>query len=105
MFFTYGGRTTGYAHFHTKLLLEQAGFQVQFSAEFLGRHTFNLAGWRVLPHRPDEREGHFLSLNLAPGEYTLTVLDDELEGELAFTVDGPIAKPAQNPLRLELRAR
>lgn len=56
MFFTYGARTTGYAHFHTKLLLEQAGFQVLFSAEFLGRHTFNLAGWRVLPNRPDEQD-------------------------------------------------
>jgi ferredoxin len=56
MFFTYGARTTGYAHFHTKLLLEKAGFQVQFSAEYLGRHTFNIAGWRILPNRPDERD-------------------------------------------------
>ena len=56
MFFTYGARTTGYAHFHTKLLLEEARFQVLFSAEFLGRHSFNVAGWRVLPHRPDERD-------------------------------------------------
>jgi Fe-S-cluster-containing hydrogenase component 2 len=56
MFFTYGARTTGYAHFHTKLLLEQANFQVLFSAEFLGRHTFNLAGWQILPDRPDERD-------------------------------------------------
>ncbi len=56
MYFTYGARTTGYAHFHTKLLLEQAGFKVQFSAEFLGRHTMNLAGWRILPSRPDEED-------------------------------------------------
>jgi len=56
MFFTYGARTTGYAHFHTKLLLEEAGFRVQFSAEFLGRHTFNVAGWRILPDRPDEQD-------------------------------------------------
>jgi ferredoxin/flavodoxin len=55
-FFTYGARTTGYAHFHTKLLLERAGFQVLFSAEFLGRHSFNVGGWRVLPQRPDERD-------------------------------------------------
>jgi Fe-S-cluster-containing hydrogenase component 2 len=53
-FFTYGARTTGYAHFHTKLLLERAGFCVQFTAEFLGRHTFNVAGWGILPDRPDE---------------------------------------------------
>jgi ferredoxin len=54
MFFTYGGRTTGYAHFHTKLLLEQAGFQVLFSAEFPGRHSFNVGGWRILTDRPNE---------------------------------------------------
>jgi ferredoxin len=53
LFLTYGGRTTGYAHFHTKLLLEQAGFQVLFSAEFLGRHSFNVGGWRVLAERPN----------------------------------------------------
>ena len=56
MFFTYGARTTGYAHFHTKTLLEQAGFRVRFSAEFLGRHTFNFGGWQVLPNRPDEED-------------------------------------------------
>lgn len=56
LFLTYGARTTGYAHFHTKLLLEQAGFQVLFSAEFLGRHSFNVGGWQILPDRPDERD-------------------------------------------------
>ena len=56
LFFTYGGRTTGYAHFHTKLLLEQAGFQVLFSAEFLGRHSFNVGGWRILPERPNAQD-------------------------------------------------
>ena len=56
MYFTYGARTTGYAHFHTKLLLEQADFQVQFSAEFLGRHSINLAGWKIIPSRPDEKD-------------------------------------------------
>ena len=56
MFFTYGARTTGYAHFHTKLLLEAANFQVYFTAEFLGRHSFNLGGWNILPDRPDEQD-------------------------------------------------
>ena len=55
-FFTYGARTTGYAHFHTKLLLEQAGFRVLFSAEFLGRHSFNIGGWRILPDRPNAQD-------------------------------------------------
>jgi NAD-dependent dihydropyrimidine dehydrogenase PreA subunit/flavodoxin len=56
MFFTYGGRTTGYAHYHTKKLLKNVGFQVLFSAEFLGRHSFNLAGWTILQDRPNDRD-------------------------------------------------
>jgi ferredoxin len=55
-FFTYGARAVGHAHYHTKVLLERAGFQVLLSAEFLGRHSYNVAGWRILPHRPDERD-------------------------------------------------
>jgi len=56
VFVTYGGRTSGYSHFHAFSLLKQAGFLVQFSAEFLGRHTFNLAGWDMLPDRPNEQD-------------------------------------------------
>jgi len=55
-FFTYGGRTSGYAHFHTKLLLEKVGFEVLFSAEFLGRHSFNEGGWSILKDRPNEAD-------------------------------------------------
>jgi NAD-dependent dihydropyrimidine dehydrogenase PreA subunit len=55
-FFTYGARTTGYAHFHTKLLLEDAGFPVVCSAEFLGRHSYNVGGWQILPDRPNEED-------------------------------------------------
>jgi len=54
MFFTYGGRTPGYAHFHTRKLLEQAGFRVLFSAEFLARHSFNIFGWNAAAGRPDK---------------------------------------------------
>jgi ferredoxin len=53
-FFTYGARTSGYAHFHTRQLLIQAGFLVLLSAEFLGRHSFNVGGWEILPERPDQ---------------------------------------------------
>ena len=56
MFFTYGGRTTGYAHYHTKMLLDKAGFQVEFTAEFLGRHSINIAGWNAVPNRPNETD-------------------------------------------------
>ena len=53
-FFTYGARTSGYAHFHTLQLLKQAGFHVLLSAEFLGRHSFNVGGWEILPERPNQ---------------------------------------------------
>jgi ferredoxin/flavodoxin len=56
MFFTYGGRTTGYSHYHTKILLENAGFKVGLTAEFLGRHSINLIGWQALPDRPNEED-------------------------------------------------
>lgn len=52
MFFTYGGRTTGYAHFHTLQLLQKSNFKVEFSAEFLGPHTYNITGWTALTGRP-----------------------------------------------------
>jgi ferredoxin len=56
LFLTYGARSVGYTHFHTKLLLEQAGFQVLFSAEFLGRHSFNVGGWRLAADRPNDAD-------------------------------------------------
>ncbi|NMB54469.1 MAG: 4Fe-4S binding protein [Leptolinea sp.] len=62
-FFTYGGRTTGYAHFHTGQILEKANFKVEFSAEFLGPHSFNIGGWTALSERPNEED-----LNIA-GEF------------------------------------
>jgi ferredoxin len=56
LFVTYGARTAGYAHFHTSQLLATAGFRVLFTAEFLGRHSYNVAGWKVIPDRPDEKD-------------------------------------------------
>lgn len=56
LFFTYGGRTTGYAHFHTAALLAQAGFRLLLTAEFLGRHSMNLGTWRALADRPNRQD-------------------------------------------------
>jgi ferredoxin len=56
VFVTYGGRTPGHAQYHMYNLLTKAGFRVRLSAEFLGRHTFNLAGWQLLPERPGEAD-------------------------------------------------
>ena len=84
LFFTYGGRTTGFAHFHTKLLLEQVGFQVLLSAEFLGRHSFNVGGWQILPDRPNE--GDFSVAR----EYVALVLE-------RFSQDAPVVFGLQKP--------
>jgi ferredoxin/flavodoxin len=54
MYFTYGGRTPGYSHYHTLKLLAQARFRVLFSAEFLARHSFNIFGWNAAAERPNE---------------------------------------------------
>jgi ferredoxin len=92
MFFTYGGRTTGYAHFHTKLLLEGAGFRVLFSAEFLGRHSFNVGGWHALPDRPDE--GDFAVAR----SYAALAVD-------RFLADAPPAIALQKPFGYEANMR
>ena len=56
-FFTYGGPTIGISHYHTKLLLNKQGFRVLSSAEFLGKHTFNVAkGFNFLPEKPNQND-------------------------------------------------
>jgi ferredoxin/flavodoxin len=56
MFFTYGGFQVPPTHASTKQILEEQGFVVVSSAEFLGAHTFNLGGWRAVEGRPDESD-------------------------------------------------
>jgi Fe-S-cluster-containing hydrogenase component 2/flavodoxin len=56
LFCTYGARTSGYFHYHTWQLMKGAGFKVLICAEFLGRHTFNVADWEILPDRPDNSD-------------------------------------------------
>jgi NAD-dependent dihydropyrimidine dehydrogenase PreA subunit/flavodoxin len=55
-FFTYGARSSGHAHYHTAKILTEANFRVMLSAEFLGRHTFNIAGWTAIPDRPNNTD-------------------------------------------------
>lgn len=54
MFFTYGGIHIGAVHYDTKTLLEKRGFKVIASAEFVSKHTYNLAGWNINVNRPNE---------------------------------------------------
>jgi len=61
MFFTYGARALEWAHQITYYLLTRANFQVVLSAEFIGRHSFNIAeGWSLAEDRPNA-----LDLNVA----------------------------------------
>ena len=54
MFFTYGGRALEWAHQSTYYLLTQAHFSVVLSAEFIGKHSFNVAmGWNLAEGRPN----------------------------------------------------
>jgi flavodoxin/Pyruvate/2-oxoacid:ferredoxin oxidoreductase delta subunit len=69
LFFTYGGVTMGVGHYDTKKRLEKQNFKLITSAEFCARHTFNLAGWKVLEKRPDERDFAVAK------EYVLKTLD------------------------------
>lgn len=57
MFFTYGGPTIGVAHYHTQIILENQGFRVIATAEFLGKHSFNFGpGFEFLEDRPNEED-------------------------------------------------
>lgn len=55
-FYTYGGFKTHPAHFSTREILENRGFDFVSSAEFLAKHTFNIGGWSALENRPDESD-------------------------------------------------
>ncbi|TFG00521.1 MAG: hypothetical protein EU542_08005 [Promethearchaeota archaeon] len=55
MFFTYGGVSMGSAHYSTQSILEEQGFRVIGSAEFLAKHSYNVApGCNLVPNRPNE---------------------------------------------------
>ena len=55
MFFTYGARDLELAHQITYYLLTRANFQIVLSAEFIGKHSFNVAeGWILAEDRPNQ---------------------------------------------------
>lgn len=56
MFFTYGGFGVHPTHESTRQILEEQGFVVVSSAEFLASHTFNIGGWRAMVGRPDDTD-------------------------------------------------
>ena len=54
VFFTYGGVHVGVAHYDIKTILDKQNFDLVASADFLGKHTYNLAGWKLMETRPNE---------------------------------------------------
>ena len=56
LFFTYGGFQVHPAHKTAAEILSRNGFNVLASAEFLGKHTYNLVGWQAMMDRPDESD-------------------------------------------------
>ena len=43
-------------YYSTRQILEEQNFIVVPSAEFLGAHTFNFGGWKVMEGWPDEHD-------------------------------------------------
>ncbi len=57
MFFTYGGRDLEWAHQTGFYLLSKARFTVVLSAEFVGKHSYNVAqGWDLASDRPNSHD-------------------------------------------------
>jgi len=80
-FFTYGGVKVGIAHHNIKQILEDKNFQVVSTGEFLGKHTSNLAGWKLMSDRPNQED-----LNIAKeyAEKTLIRFKGENAGLVEF---------------------
>ncbi len=58
-FFTYGGIKSHPAHRSTREILEGSHFVLVSSAEFLGEHTLNRAGWEAVEDRPEHSDFEF----------------------------------------------
>jgi ferredoxin/menaquinone-dependent protoporphyrinogen IX oxidase len=56
LFFTYGGFQVHPAHKTSADILSRKGFRVVASAEFPGKHTYNIVGWQAMADRPDESD-------------------------------------------------
>lgn len=76
MYFTYGGFQVPPTHYDTFARLEKQGFKVVASAEFLGKHTFNLGGWQAMPGRPG-RDDESLARKYADALYARFSGQDE----------------------------
>ena len=56
VYFTHGGVHVGAAHYDIKRLMDRQNFELVTSAEILGKHTYNLAGWNLMETHPDSKD-------------------------------------------------
>ena len=84
-FFTYGGFTVHPTHYSTKQILQKQNFVLVSSAEFLGKHTFNLGGWEALADRPDQSDFNVARQFVAETYKRFTGEDNNILGELEKT--------------------
>ena len=89
LFFTFGGFMVHPAHHSTAEILTKRGFTVAASAEFPGKHTYNLGGWQAFPDRPDDRE-HALADRYAEAVHTRFTGADT--GVLSDLPQGPFSE-------------
>ena len=85
MFFTYGGFGVHPTHYSTREILENQGFKVVSSAEFLGAHTFNKGGWQAVEGRPNEQDFEVAREFAAKTHARFTGEDSGALGELEKT--------------------
>jgi len=76
VFFTYGGVHVGLAHYDIKEILDKQKFNLVASAEFLGKHTYNLGGWNLMKTHPNTEDFEMAK------EFTLKVYERFLEKNL-----------------------
>jgi ferredoxin len=81
-FFTYGGFGIHPSHLSTREILRAQNFVVVSSAEFLGKHTFNLGGWKALEDRPDDGDFKIAKEYVDKTYRRFTGEDPSLVGEL-----------------------
>ncbi len=84
-FFTYGGFTVHPTHYSTKEILQKQNFVLVSSAEFLGKHTFNLGGWKAIPDRPDKSDFDVARQFVTETYKRFTGEDKNILGELEKT--------------------
>lgn len=100
VFFTYGGVHTGISHNNIKQLLESNNFIMVASAEFLAKHTFNVAGFHFMEDRPNDEDFKIAR------EFASISLDKFLKKEIKnFSFDLPFKKSEEEVDKIELTFR